>query len=130
MREMVLVVDDEPDVVDLVGYHLKGRGYDVATASNGLDALRKVSHIHPNIIVLDVMMDGMDGLSVCEILRAQPSTRMIPIILLTAATSEIARVNGFGAGAADFVSKPFSPHDLVRRVASLLESSHRNATSE
>jgi two-component system alkaline phosphatase synthesis response regulator PhoP len=88
-----------------------------------MEALTKARLMQPDLIVLDVMMEGMDGLSVCEILRAQPRTRGIPVIIVTAATGEIARVNSFGAGAADFLSKPFSPGDLLRRVSRLLDKS-------
>ena len=128
MGQTILVVDDEPDVVELVGYHLRVRGFHVVSAANGKEALRKAEEILPDAIVLDVMMEGLDGLSVCEVLRAQPSTRTIPVIVLTAATSEIARVNSSMAGASDFVSKPFSPQDLIRRVTRLLERTANKVT--
>ena len=92
----------------------------MVSAHDGLDGLQKARRLVPDLIVLDVMMEGMDGLTVCEILHAQPSTRNIPVIVLTAAVGEMARLNSVAAGAADFVSKPFSPGDLVRRVGHLL----------
>ena len=127
MRATILVVDDEPDVVELIGFSLRTRDYEVLTAFNGLDGLLKARRHLPNLIVLDVMMDGMDGLSVCEILRAQPSTKGIPVIILTAATGEMARFNSLAAGADDFVSKPFSPRELVGRVEKLLTAAAREA---
>jgi DNA-binding response OmpR family regulator len=87
-----------------------------------LTALLKARRSQPDLVVLDVMMDGMDGLSVCEILRAQPSTKSMPVIIVTAATGEMAKMNSFAAGAADFVTKPFSPAELARKVARILES--------
>lgn len=122
MRAKILVVDDEPDVVELIGFNLQARGYEVIAARNGLEALLKARRCQPDLIVLDVMMDGMDGLSVCEILRAQPSTKTIPVIIVTAAAGEMARLNSFSAGATDFMTKPFSPLDLVRKVGRILES--------
>ena len=101
MRPKILVVDDEPDVVELIGFNLRTRGYEVLTAHDGLEALLKARRFLPDLVVLDVMMDGMDGLSVCEILHAQPSTRAIPVIILTAATGEMAKLNSYAAGASD-----------------------------
>jgi len=122
MRAKILVVDDEPDVVDLIGFNLHARGYEVIAARNGLEALLKARRYQPDLIVLDVMMDGMDGLSVCEILRTQPSTKRIPVIIVTAAAGEMAKLNSFSAGATDFMTKPFSPQELVRKVGGILES--------
>jgi DNA-binding response OmpR family regulator len=121
MCPKILVVDDEPDVVELIGFNLRARGYEVLSAHDGLEALLKARRFLPDLVVLDVMMDGMDGLSVCEILHAQPSTRSIPVIILTAATGEMAKLNSYAAGAADFLTKPFSPLDLVHRISRLLQ---------
>ena len=123
-------MDDEPDVVELVGFNLRARGYEVISAYDGLDALRKARRFQPDLVVLDVMMDGMDGLSVCEILHAQPSTRTTPVIIVTAAAGEIARLNSFAAGAADFMTKPFSPQELVRKVGRILELTAGKKTDE
>ena len=124
MRPKILVVDDEPDVVELISFNLSTRGYETVTASNGLEALIKARRFLPDLVVLDVMMDGMDGLSVCEILHTQPSTKSIPVIMVTAAAGEIARLNSVAAGAVDFLTKPFSPQELVRRIGRILESAH------
>lgn len=123
MRAKILVVDDEPDVVELIGFTLRTRGYEVISASDGLEALLKARRLQPALVVLDVMMDGMDGLSVCEILRTQPSTKTMPVIIVTAAAGEMARLNSFSAGATDFMTKPFSPQELARKVGRILEAS-------
>jgi CheY-like chemotaxis protein len=129
MRPTILVVDDEPDVVELIEVNLTPRGYNVTAAYDGLEAVLKAQRTKPDLIVLDVMMEGMDGLSVCEALHAQPATRNIPVIILTAATGEMARMSSFAAGAADFVSKPFSPQDLCRRIARLLEAAAKTSAT-
>jgi DNA-binding response OmpR family regulator len=118
----ILVVDDERDVVELITFNLRKRGYDVIAASNGLEGLVQARRHLPDLIVLDVMMDGMDGLSVCEVLRSQPSTRSIPVILLTAAVGEIARLNGIAAGADEFMTKPFSPARLAQKIEEILRT--------
>ena len=130
MRATILVVDDEPDVIELISFNLRAHNFDVLPASNGLEGLLKARRHQPDLIVLDVMMDGMDGLSVCEILHTQPSTRRIPVIIVTAATGEMARLNSLAAGAVDFLSKPFSPRDLVRRVEQLLVAVTRPARDD
>ncbi len=127
MHGKILVVDDEPDVVELIGFNLRLHGYEVISAKDGLEALLKARRLLPDLVVLDVMMDGMDGLSVCEILHAQPSTKTIPVIIVTAAAGEMAKLNSFSAGAADFLTKPFSPHELVRKVGRILQSCTRRS---
>jgi len=121
MHEKILVVDDEQDVVDLISYNLKRRGYEVIASNNGLEALSRARQSLPDLIVLDLMMEGIDGLSVCEILRSQPSTKSVPIIILTAAVGEMARLNSLASGADDFLTKPFSPAALVTRVGQILQ---------
>ena len=130
MREKILVVDDEPDVVELIAFNLRRRGYEVISAHDGLEGLLKARHCQPQLVVLDVMMEGMDGLSVCEILRAQPATKRIPVIIVTAAVGEMARLNSLAAGANDFLSKPFSPQDLVRMVGRVLAAQRPQAAGE
>ncbi len=122
MRPKILVVDDEPDVVELISFNLRTRGYDTIAASNGLEALIQARRFQPDLVVLDVMMDGLDGLSVCEVLRSQAATKSIPVIMVTAAAGEMARLNSLAAGAADFLTKPFSPQELARRVGRVLEA--------
>jgi DNA-binding response OmpR family regulator len=120
MKEKILVVDDEPDALDLIQFNLKGAGYDVITAADGAEALTKARSTHPALVVLDVMLPEVDGLEVCKILRREPATASIPIIMLTAKTAEIDRVLGLELGADDYLTKPFSPRELVLRVKALL----------
>jgi two-component system phosphate regulon response regulator PhoB len=120
MKNKILVVDDEPDSVELVEFNLKGAGYDVITAADGQEALKKARGVLPQLIVLDVMLPEVDGLEVCKILRRDARTRAIPILMLTAKAAEIDRVLGLELGADDYVTKPFSPRELVLRVKRLL----------
>ena len=129
MRPKILVVDDEPDVVELITFNLRARGYDTITASNGLEALIQARRFQPALLVLDVMMDGLDGLSVCEVLRSQVATKSIPVIIVTAAAGEMARLNSLEAGASDFLTKPFSPQELARRVGLVLEAARAGTTA-
>ena len=121
MKSRILVVDDEPDVLELVTYNLGQAGYHTATAADGAEALRKARSIAPDLILLDLMLPEMDGLEVCKLLRRDAKTSAIPIIMLTARASEIDRIVGLELGAADYVPKPFSPRELVLRVKKRLE---------
>jgi DNA-binding response OmpR family regulator len=120
VKQKILVVDDEPEAVELVEFNLKQAGYDVATAADGAEALRRTRTLLPSLIVLDVMLPEMDGLEVCKMLRRDPATSAIPIIMLTAKAAEIDRVLGLELGADDYLTKPFSPRELVLRVRKLL----------
>src|SRR5436190_13970773 len=108
MKAKVLVVDDEPDVVQLIEYNLKGAGYEVVTAGDGEEALKKARSAAPNLIILDLMLPEVEGLDVCKILRRDAATSAIPIVMLTAKASETDRVLGLELGADDYVTKPFS----------------------
>lgn len=116
----ILVVDDEQDAVDLVGFNLKQAGFQVVTAPDGAEALDKVHKHQPDLIVLDVMMPELDGLEVCKLLRRDSATAGIPILMLTAKATEVDRILGLELGADDYVTKPFSPRELVLRVRKLL----------
>src|SRR6266446_6364478 len=116
----ILVVDDEPDAVELIDFNLKAAGYEVVTAADGNEALKKARSSLPDLIVLDLMLPEVDGMEVCKILRRDPATSHIPIIMVTAKASEIDRVLGLELGADDYVTKPFSPRELVLRVKNLL----------
>ena len=113
----VLVVDDDAEVRDLVEYTLED--CQVRTAANGEEALRAVAGSQPDVMILDIMMPGMSGLRVLELLRADPVTAELPVILLTAKAQETDVDRGFGMGADDYVVKPFSPLELARRVAAV-----------
>src|SRR5688572_4771553 len=116
----ILVVDDEPDAVELIDFNCKAAGYEVVTASDGNEALKKARASLPDLIVLDLMLPEVDGLEVCKMLRRDPATSAIPIIMLTAKAAEIDRVLGLELGADDYQVKPFSPRELVLRVKKLL----------
>ena len=122
MKPKILVVDDEPDAVEMIEVNLKANGYDVISAASGDEALAKARAALPNLILLDIMLPEVDGLEVCKILRRDPSTSAIPIIMLTAKAAEIDRVLGLELGADDYVTKPFSPRELILRVKRLLRS--------
>jgi DNA-binding response OmpR family regulator len=116
----VLVVEDERDIVDLVRYHLEKEGLGVVHAPDGATALRLIRAEPPDLVLLDLMLPGFDGLEVCRRLRAEPVTRRLPILMLTAKADEVDRVVGLEVGADDYVVKPFSPRELVARVKALL----------
>ena len=119
-KQKILVVDDEPDVVELVEFNLKAAGFTVTSAENGREALTTAQATRPDLIVLDVMLPEMDGLEVCKLLRRDPVTAATPIIMLTARAEEVDRVLGLELGADDYLTKPFSPRELVLRVKGLL----------
>lgn len=117
----ILVVDDEPDALELIEFNLTNAGFRVITAANGAEALQRARFHLPALILLDVMLPEVDGLEVCKILRRDPTTASIPIIMLTAKAGEIDRVLGLELGADDYVTKPFSPRELLLRVKNLLK---------
>jgi len=118
--ERVLVVDDEPDIVALVAYHLAKAGYRVSTASSGTDALDAVRRERPSLVILDLMLPGMSGYEVLEQLRAADATRDVAVLMLTARREEPDRIQGLSLGADDYLTKPFSPQELVLRVGAIL----------
>lgn len=126
MTERVLVVDDEPDLVELVRFHLAQAGFEVETAGDGRRGLEAIRRRRPSLVVLDWMLPDLSGTEVCRQVRADPVLRDLPILLLTAKTEEIDRVVGFEVGADDYVTKPFSPRELALRVAAIL----RRASAE
>jgi DNA-binding response OmpR family regulator len=117
----ILVVDDEPDALEVLEFNLKNAGYDVTTADDGDTALKKARQQLPDLILLDLMLPEVDGLEVCKLLRRDPATSAIPIIMVTAKAAEIDRVVGLELGADDYVTKPFSPRELILRVRNLLK---------
>jgi two-component system, OmpR family, alkaline phosphatase synthesis response regulator PhoP len=117
MNRKVLVVDDDAKTVDLVKLYLKRDGYRVVTAQDGIEGLRMARETKPDLMVLDLMLPGMDGLQVCRMLRAESD---VPIIMLTAKTTEEDRLTGLDLGADDYVTKPFSPRELAARIRAVL----------
>jgi DNA-binding response OmpR family regulator len=116
MRKKILVVEDDVELVELLCFNLRKAGFSVGTANDGIEALKKARSLGPDLILLDLMLPELDGLAVCDILRRDPATASVPIIILTAMSSQLARFTGLGAGADDFITKPFSPKLLLERV--------------
>jgi two-component system phosphate regulon response regulator PhoB len=125
----ILVVDDEPDITALVAYHLARAGYRVSTAANGTDALTAIDAERPALVVLDLMLPGVSGYEVIEQLRARPDTVELPVLMLTARREEADRVHGLTLGADDYLTKPFSPQELVLRVGAILRRAHSTMRS-
>jgi len=121
VSKRILLVEDDPSAIRLVSYTLEQEGYEVLTASNGLEGLRKAREENPDLLVLDVMLPGIDGFEVCRRLRADAETAGLPILMLSAKAQEIDKTTGMKMGADDYLSKPADPADIVARVASLLE---------
>ena len=120
MADTILIVDDEPDAVDLLAFNLQKAGFKTVVARDGAAALEKARDLLPSLILLDLMLPQVDGTEVCKRLRAEPKTAAIPVIMLTAKAEEIDRILGLELGADDYVTKPFSPRELVLRVKTVL----------
>ncbi|MEO1484774.1 MAG: response regulator transcription factor [Bacteroidota bacterium] len=116
----ILLVDDEPDILEIVSYNLTSEGYEVFTAKNGAEGVAKAKKKHPHLIILDVMMPEMDGIEACEILRGTPGLENTIITFLTARGEDYSQVAGFDAGADDYITKPIKPKVLVSKVKALL----------
>lgn len=127
--ERILVVDDEADILALVTYHLAKSGYRVSTATTGPDALRAAREERPALIVLDLMLPGMSGFDVLEQLRSDPATSGIAVLMLTARREEPDRIRGLSIGADDYLTKPFSPQELVLRVGAILRRTAAGAVA-
>ena len=117
--KMILIADDEPDILEIVSYNLGKEGYDVYTAKDGNEAIERAKQLHPDLIILDVMMPRKTGVEVCQILRSQPAFQETLIIFLTALNDEASQIKGLETGADDYVSKPISPKVLISRVNAL-----------
>jgi phosphate regulon transcriptional regulator PhoB len=126
----ILVVDDEPDLVELVSYNLKKEGFKVSAASNGEDALERVRKSEFNLVILDLMLPGIQGGELCRMLRNNPKTETIPIIMLTAKGEVADKIRGLETGADDYMTKPFSPKELVARVNTVLRRAGALASKE
>ncbi len=116
----ILVVDDEPDIVEFISYNLKGKGYQVATAADGYEALRKAKEFKPDLVLLDVMMPNKDGRQTIKELRQTPGLEQIAIIFLTALSDERSEIEGLNLGADDYIAKPIKPELLLTRIAAAL----------
>lgn len=116
----ILLVDDEKDILEIIGYNLSKEGYQIITASNGKEAIDKAYQNKPNLIIMDVMMPEMDGIEACEIIRKLPELKNTIITFLTARSEDYSQVAGFNAGADDYIAKPIKPKVLISKVESLL----------
>ncbi|MFC7525851.1 response regulator transcription factor [Parapedobacter sp. GCM10030251] len=123
-KQKILVVDDEPDIVELIAYNLKREGYQVHTAFNGQEAVTTAKKIMPDLIILDVMMPKMDGIEACRIMRAMPEFKSTFMVFLTARSEEYSEIAGFNVGADDYIAKPIKPRALLSRINAILR---RNA---
>ena len=120
MRAKILVVDDEKDILELVSYNLRKEGFDVVTSLNGEDALQLVKKDKYDLIILDLMLPGIQGMEFCKMLKHSDETAGIPVIMLTAKSEEMDKVLGLEMGADDYITKPFSPREFVARVKAVL----------
>jgi two-component system phosphate regulon response regulator PhoB len=126
----ILIVEDEKDIVDLIAYHLTQSGFSVLSAFDGSSGLEQARKKRPALVILDLMLPGMDGKDVCRSLKSNPLTRLIPVLMLTARAEEVDRIIGFELGADDYVTKPFSPRELVLRVRAILRRRETDRESE
>ena len=121
----ILIVDDEPDIIEILRYNLEKEGYKTYSATNGLEAVAKAESILPNLILLDVMLPDMDGIQTCETIRSKPELRDTLIAFLTARSEDYSEIAGFKAGADDYITKPIRPKVLISRIQSLLKRSRQ-----
>lgn len=126
----IFVVDDERDIVELLTYNLQKEGYTVDSANNGKDALKKIQTNTYDLAILDLMLPDLQGIELCNIIRNNPSTSDLPIIILTAKGEEIDRVIGLEMGADDYITKPFSPRELIARVKAIFRRVKRMPSKE
>ncbi len=126
----ILLVDDEPDILEIVGYNLSQEGYEIFTAENGLKAVKLAKKVKPHLIIMDVMMPEMDGIEACELLRKEPDLSETIITFLTARGEDYSQVAGFDAGADDYITKPIKPKVLISKVKSLLRRFKEDTSAE
>jgi two-component system, OmpR family, alkaline phosphatase synthesis response regulator PhoP len=126
-KQKILIVDDEPDILELIEYNLKKEGYQVYTARNGQEAVSEAKKVLPDLIVLDIMMPKMDGIEACRIMRTMPEFKNTFMVFLTARSEEYSEIAGFNVGADDYIAKPIKPRALVSRINAILR---RNAPAE
>ena len=126
----ILVVDDEPDILEFISYNLKKEGYQVQTSRDGREGLEKASEVQPNLIILDIMMPELDGVEVCRELRANPSFDQTVIAFLTARNEDYSQIAGFEAGGDDYITKPIRPKVLTSRIKALLRRGKKESDKE
>ena len=127
VKHKILVVDDEPDILELIEYNLKKDGFQVFTATNGQEGVAVAKKVLPDLIILDIMMPKMDGIEACRIMRAMPEFKNTFMVFLTARSEEYSEIAGFNVGADDYIAKPIKPRALISRINAILR---RNVQSE
>jgi two-component system alkaline phosphatase synthesis response regulator PhoP len=130
MDKKILVIEDDPATSRLVDYTLRHEGYQILTASNGLEGIRKAHDEKPDLIILDVMLPGMDGFEICHRLRSEPDTAQMPILMFSAKAQEIDKDTGLKVGADDYLAKPADPAEVVNRVEKLLAQKKQAAPAQ
>ena len=126
----ILVVDDEPDIVELVTYNLRKEGFDVSSAFDGEEALARIRKEKFDFVILDLMLPGIQGMEICRIMRSDPRMKNIPIIMLTAKGEELDKILGLEMGADDYMTKPFSPRELLARIKTVMRRTSEKTTDE
>jgi two-component system alkaline phosphatase synthesis response regulator PhoP len=129
-REKILVVEDEEDILELIRYNLTRDGYRVSAATSGEDGLRAATRDKPDLVVLDLMLPGIDGIEVCRRLKADPHTRYIPVVMVTAKGDEADVVAGLELGADDYLTKPFSPKVLIARIRAVIRRREQESAKD
>lgn len=120
VKQKILIVDDEPDILELIEYNLKKEGYQVYLAGNGQEGITIAKKVHPDLIILDIMMPKMDGIEACRLMRAIPEFKNTFMVFLTARSEEYSEIAGFNVGADDYIAKPIKPRALVSRINAIL----------
>ena len=126
VKHKILIVDDEPDILELIEYNLKKEGYQVYTATNGQEGVAQAKKYQPELIILDVMMPKMDGIEACRIMRAMPEFKNTFMVFLTARSEEYSEIAGFNVGADDYIAKPIKPRALISRINAILRRNVQN----
>lgn len=129
-RETILVVDDEPDILELIRFNLEREGYQVETVSSGEEALVAATKLEPDVVVLDLMLPGLDGIEVCRRLKRETKTERIPVLMLTAKAEDTDIVTGLEIGADDYITKPFSPKVLIARIRAAVRRTRDTAEAK
>jgi two-component system alkaline phosphatase synthesis response regulator PhoP len=127
VKQKILIVDDEPDILELIEYNLKKEGYQVYLAGNGQEGINIAKKVHPDLIILDIMMPKMDGIEACRLMRAIPEFKNTFMVFLTARSEEYSEIAGFNVGADDYIAKPIKPRALVSRINAILR---RNSSTD
>ena len=130
MAKKILVIEDDPAISRLVDYSLRHEGYEVTSASNGLEGIRKAHNDRPDLVILDVMLPGMDGFEICHRLRAESDTAQLPILMFSAKAQEIDKNTGLKVGADDYLPKPAAPAEIINRVEALLSKKKSAAPTQ